>query len=527
MHRWLPPLLVVALLVPTTAAADSGYRPEVPAPGEEEGLRWNAAEGEYRFAMHHLTAFDLDRDGTGSPLGTWGEHRLRWEPSLTWGPVRVKLDLDFVEGHLLGDTEDLSPDYRRLDRRAEYEGREFPRFPLRQAWLEYLSPVGLLKIGQMTSSYGSGILSNDGVDDDDRFGLRRHGDIVERVLFATTPFRPLTGPHAWGQYLTFVLAGDLVFRDENAVLLDGDRAWMANVGVFYRDPRWTNGFVFTWRTQEDDDGDSLLAYAFNVNGKNRFALTRDEKGKADLELTFDYELAYIMGDTTRFQQIGSEGGLDLSSLGFMGRLGLTSKATGFTGEIELGYASGDNDPYDDTSHAFFFDPDYDVGLIFFDEMLPLITARAVEISSDPAHLATVPKGLDLVPTQGRVTNTFYVFPQLRWKAPWHLGPHVEKLQVLLGGLVITTPAKLAHSYYTFENGGVPTNHLGAQTTSSYAGTEILAGVRANLWAWHEHIGFDVRVDQSYFIPGDALKGPGGDTIDPVWKILASVAMRWR
>ena len=379
----------------------------------------------------------------------------------------------------------------------------------------------------MTSSYGSGILSNNGEDDVDRFGLRRHGDVVERVLFATTPFLPGAGGKPWSRYLTFILAGDLVFRDENAVLLDGDRAWMANVGVFYRDPRRTNGVVFTWRTQEDDDGDSLLAYALNFNGKNRLALTRDGEGTPDLELTLDYELAYILGETTRFQQIGSEHGLDLSGLGFMGRLGVVSRATGITGELEVGYASGDNDPYDDTSHAFFFAPDYDVGLIFFDEMLPLITARSVEISSDPAHLDTVPKGLDLVPTQGRVTNTFYVFPQLRWKAPWNLGPHVETLQVLLGGLVITTPAKLAHPYYTFENGGVPTNHLGRETSSTYAGTELLAGIRANVWAWHDHIGFDLRLDQSYFIPGDALKDPAGDTIDPVWKLLASAALRWR
>ena len=93
--------------------------------------------------------------------------------------------------------------------------------------------------------------------------------------------------------------------------------------------------------------------------------------------------------------------------------------------------------------------------------------------------------------------------------------------------MITTPAKLAHSYYTFENGGVPTNHLGRQTSSTYAGTEILAGIRANVWAWPDHVGFDVRLDQSYFIPGDALKAPSGATIDPVWKILTSVALRWQ
>jgi len=527
MLRRLLPLAGAVLLLPAAALGDGGYRPEVPGPGEEDGFRWNVATGAYRFAAHHLTAFDLDRDGTGSPLDTWAEHRVRWSPSMTWGPVRIMVELDVVEGHLLGATEDLSSEYRRLDRRAEYDGRDFSNLLLREAFLEYRSPVGLLKIGQMTSSYGAGILSNRGIDDDDRFGLRRHGDVVDRFLLATTPFLPATGPKTWGEHLTLVLAGDLVFRDENAVLLDGDRAWMANAGVFYRHPRWTNGFVFTWRTQKDDDGDSLLAYAFNLNGNNRLALTLDAAGGPDLELTLDYELAWITGNTTRFQQIGSEDGLDLLAFGGMGRLGVASEATGLTGEVEIGYASGDNDPYDDTSHAFFFDPDYDVGLIFFDEMLPLITARAAEISADPAHLNVAPKGLDLVPTQGRVTNAFYVFPQLRWRTPWNLGAHIEKIQVMAGGLVITTPAALAHPYYTFENGGVPANHLGRETSSAYAGTELLAGVRAKLWAWPDHAGFDLRLDQSCFLPGSALKDPAGDTSHPVWKTLASVALRWR
>ncbi|MBM4373287.1 MAG: hypothetical protein FJ098_16645, partial [Deltaproteobacteria bacterium] len=507
-------VLLIGLLGPLPAGADTGYCPVVPPVGQGDGLCWNALPAAYRVAVQHLGAFALDREGTGSPLHDLAEHRLRWSPAIAWGPLRFKAELDVVEGLIAGDREDFAPEYRRMDRRADYEGRGFGGFLFREAYLEYLSPVGLVRLGQMTSRYGLGILSNEGADDDDRFGLRSRGDIVDRLLFATTPFLPLTGPDGWGRYLTFLLAGDLVFRDENAVLTDGDEAWMVNAGVFWRDPRWTNGFVFTWRTQRDRDGDSLQAYAFNVNGQNRFALTTRD-GEPDLELRFEYELAYLLGETTRFQQFGSEDGLDLSGLGVVGRLALTSRATGLAGEFEAGYASGDSNPYDGTSHAFFFDPDYNVGMVFFEDMLPLITARSVEISSDPAHLATAPKGLDMVPTQGRVTNTFYFFPQLRWTLPWDMTAHVEKVQVLLGGLVIMTPARLAHSYYSFENGGVPVNHLGRPTDSPYAGTEFLAGLRARLWVWPEHAGVDLRLDQSLFLPGDALRDPAGETIDPV------------
>ena len=35
-------------------------------------------------------------------------------------------------------------------------------------------------------------------------------------------------------------------------------------------------------------------------------------------------------------------------------------------QVELGYASGDADPYDGTQRRFVFDPNHKVGLLLFD-----------------------------------------------------------------------------------------------------------------------------------------------------------------
>ncbi len=514
-------------------AAEWGYQPEVRLLPPRQGVQWNLWAGEYRFAYHSTTDFVLDEAGLTNPVGQWAEQRVRLSPAFAWGRFGARVEMDLIEGQILGDRENLYPAGRRLDRKSVNRGEGFHGFLLREAYAQVLTSIGLFRLGQMTSSYGLGILANTGVEDHDRFGVRRYGDVVDRALLALKPFRPLTGANAWGDYLTIVASGDMVWRDENAIFQDGDRAYQVNGGLFWSQPRFTNGAIVTFRTQKDNDGDTLEALVLNLNGKNEYALTTREGAGAlagqqvpDLALSLDYETVWLQGHTDRFQQIGTEEGLDLSSFGAVGRLNFAIHSLGLEAEVEVGYASGDKNAHDDTSHAFFFDPDYNVGLIFFDEMLPRISARAAELSSDPANVAVPAKGLDLIPSQERATNVLYYFPQLRWT--WSPATHhVEDIKVLLGGLLMTSPAEFAHSYYTFRNGGSAANHLGRSVDSNYLGTELLAGVRATVLAWPEHLGLTIHLDQSYFLPGKALADPEGNLPDAVWKILAAAALHWQ
>ena len=525
-------LFAITLCFCFAARAGMSYTPEVQPRTDDGQVTYNPVKGGYRLLFHHQSTYDVDAVGTKNPIENWGESRLRFSPSLNWRDLYLKIEADILEGQIFGDHEDFASGFDRLDRRSRNDGLEISDILLRETYLQWCSKAGVLKAGHMTSGSGLGMLANTGRDEEGRFGVKRYGDIVERLSFSSAPFLPLTGKGRWGEHLTFFVAADLVFRDENADLIEGDLAPAASVGILYRHPDYTNGLVFTYRRQEDDDGDRLRAFVLNLNGRNRFALTAADRGGEtgsdgfETALGLDYEFAALLGSTTRFEQLGAEEGLDLKGFGLVARLRQEFVSIGLDVEFEFGYASGDNNPYDDESTAFYFDPDYNVGLIFFDEMLPLITARSVDEMTDPERITAVPKGIDLVPSQGRVTNTIYYLPQISYVPPLGLGLD-ERLRLMLGALVLTTPARFSHAYYTFENGGTPTNHLRARTKSSYLGTELLAGVHFGLWPKQRHIALNLVLEHATFLPGEGLADGDGGLPDPVWKIIAGAELEWQ
>ena len=94
-------------------------------------------------------------------------------------------------------------------------------------------------------------------------------------------------------------------------------------------------------------------------------------------------------------------------------------------QVEVGYASGDANPFDDQANGFTMNRDYKVGLVLFDEVMLFQTQNAARRLSDPALLGAPPPGLDLLPTEGAITNALYLKPTLRWK-PGFLGGRLRR-----------------------------------------------------------------------------------------------------
>ena len=108
--------------------------------------------------------------------------------------------MDVVNGVAFGDlAQGVAPQELRSD---EYG---YPGVRFRYLYMDWETPIGLLRVGQMGFSWGLGIVANDG-DTPTVFGDYRYGDLVRRVMIATRPLGR-TNP------LVVALAGDWVATD--------------------------------------------------------------------------------------------------------------------------------------------------------------------------------------------------------------------------------------------------------------------------------------------------------------------------
>jgi hypothetical protein len=357
----------------------------------------------------------------------------------------------------------------------------------RTLYLEYSSPVGLFRLGQQVSHWGMGILANDG-DHDTLFGDHRRGSITERQLYATTPVGK-------GTPFFVAVAGDLVFRDATASLLDGDRAFQGVAAVGLRGQHAEIGVYGVARHMErkGQATDALTPFtdALTVG-------VLDVAGRFDVPVpganAFAYgamEVATIFGSTSFLrgdyganvdptarradEKVRSFGGA--VTLGAVRMAGEGKDRWGqIVGEVEIGYASGDADPYDGVEKRFTFDENHHVGLVLFDHVLRWKTARSATIAQDPALVARAAPGIELLPSNGGVFGAQYVNPRFVFRP--------RRWVDLKGGVVLAqTTADLVDPYQAGALGNAR-NYDGGDARKHDLGVEIDAGAA-----------FRVQVDQ--------------------------------
>ena len=523
---------------PDTGAASIGASPETLAePRRDPPARYlldraDACEssfcmpGRWFFQYGRSSTFKLDASGHESSVEHVGRQLLRVHPRLDLktdvGRVIIEAEAVLLTGRTFGDLNTVATDALydpddRLDAWADPDPGDYRQFVVR-----WETPFFQLKLGQQASRWGLGLIANDGQDDPhDVFDVATHGDLVERVLVATAPFGLLG--EKWQRLL---LGGgfDVVYRDENATLTDGDLALQGVVSLIWRDVpepssprRWglTAGLYVAIRDQEDDDGDTL-----NVRAYDLFAKFEHRLPKKHLRLYLAGEIALLEGRTSRARLEQAPEGLDVLGLGFslQGRVEL--EKLGVETRLEVGYASGDNDRNDGTSRGFKFDPDYHVGMVLFQEVLARISARSIENARDPGLVAEPAKGLELIATDGSVTNAVYVNPILRYTND------ATGLGGDLGVLAAWSDAAFSDAYQTSKNGGYNTSYLGVPSDSHYLGTEVDVGLRYE-YAIGDRVWLKALVQGGLFVAGKAFKdSEGADGIGVVSKVRASVELGW-
>jgi len=516
---------------PSDEVAGTGFVPRfvletgrvAPAEPDPEIFRIQL-HGEYQIRLTLLSDLPL-RPFRGDPstasLGqTYRlEHWLRLTPRIQYRDnLELVGQIDVPRGFVLGQTT------RFVDSAEEpYDDRQPFRADPRWLYLQYRSPIGIFRLGQQGSHWGMGILANDG-DHPTLFGDYRGGSRVERVLFATKP-AGADSP------FTVALAGDVVFKDATADLRDGELALQGVVAAFYADKHDNMlGFYGVYRHQRQED-DVLPGRSFDET-LSVFAL--DSAGRFNAKIPGgaghvfgEYEVAYLLGDTNIFrtiEQTRENEREEVRALGAAARLGaVTVSGSGderwgkFVATIEWGWASGDSNPFDGTLHRFRFDPNYNVGLILFDQVLAFKTARASNIAQDPSLVQRPSPGVEQLPSNGGIFGATYVYPTLVYRP-------VRPLDLKLGALVAATNSDFVDPVQVGTSGRF-VNYDGGDPKSHDLGLELDGGVEYRLGLDYGLV-LELGAQGGVLFPGNALPYQNGERMANQYLAMARLGLQY-
>ena len=451
-------------------------------------------------------------------------HWLRLNPRLDVGEsFSVVGQIDLPRGLLVGDL----TRYVDAGRDALNEYRWYDVHP-RELYVEWRSPIGTFRLGQQAGHWGMGLLANDG-NHVRMFGDNRRGSLTERLLFATRPFGKDTP-------LLLVAAGDLVYQDNTANLLDGEKAMQGVLAALYRTD-WAELGVYgvarhQWRSKESFDQftpytETLTVGVVDVTGKIR--------GKIPGTDAFAYaqaESATIFGGTS-FIRSSYANNLDptakrdkerIVSVGAAATIGFTHTRTlgsevwgDVVTELEWGYASGDANPYDGATHRFTFDQNHNVGLVLFDDVFRWKTARAATIAQDERVVNRPNPGLQFLPSQGGVFGATYLNPRAivrprRW------------VDVKLGFVIAQASADVVDPYHVGALGSYR-NYDGSDSKSRDLGFEIDSGVDFRI-PLAESIRLEVGAEGGVLFPGHAFDTTTGLGLDNQYVLNTKMGMQF-
>ena len=455
----------------------------------ESGPKFSGG-GNADFYHTSLGRFAIDEANTPNPSQNFGGLRLGTKAGYEYGDFALRLALDFVSIRGYGDRSGLGQSLgANTYREPIHAGAEDLWLP-RTAMVSYRSSVGVIQCGQQTAHWGLGLVIHDG-QQRERFGRALNANTSMRCLFATKPISELPN-------LTTVFTVDAVYRDDNAQWRLGDRAYGGSLGIRYGGDQNEMGLLTSFRHQTDRE-DAL----YPENERTTLeALILDLFWRKSLHLgplpvLWEGELATVLGKTNRpYLEETYEDGAKIQSLG-----GATAISTQY-GEhklrLEMGFASGDNDPLDDTIRTFSFHSSYGMGLIFVDHVLPALSARSIDRINDRDLIEVTPPSLRFLVNQGALQSTAYLSPTIEVALPWHL--HFNTTYFYFAG-----GSDLVDVYHSNLNGGFNRGYGGESASGGPIGHEL--DIRLGYDLSFSKVGrLRFNLEGAVFVPGAALRG---------------------
>jgi hypothetical protein len=476
--------------------------------------------------------------------------RLRLEPSVLYGsdpaaPIAaLYMQIDALDNVVWGDNSRLAatPLFAGDPSTVDTEGFDVPSVRLERAWLQFLIPVGQVRVGRMPSQWGLGILTTDG-NGLGEWGDPLYGTTYDRLLFATRPLtivNVLTKGDPRNTPLIVAVAYDKLVEDPLGPLADptdagtrsevpfsflgdGDDDVQETVAaVIWNDPdlnpnratdELTGGFYFVNRWQDSTESD---VYIYDLFWKFRYAL-----GPRLPSFYTAGEIVTIQGSSRGISLAGAcdDDPADTPSVpptglcnetsaniwGAVGRVGAIDRTEQWAGVLEVGYASGDGVLFNNGDltvralHA-----DYHVGLLLYQVALGNLTALGLGEAIRPLW------------SRGGVWNSRYIWPQVRYT----LIPGVE----VHGAFLMAWADELLGTVYVNERADLNDTSCGLFEGDCALGWEADVAFRLK-WGENDLLRWDTEF--GVMRAGDALSQPDagiGLSERWLWTIQTRMAM---
>ena len=465
--------------------------------------------GDVRLTTDTVSPFVLDELGTtvDRPFVLRSRVILGMRTAVS-SNTHLLLGVEGLSGQIAGATTDIGTSIGDDVFRVSRTGPE----DLWQVWPRALAiqhKMGRLNtsVGVQTFHWGLGMLSNDGLQST-TFGEANQGNIYLRGALAGAPVLA-ENPE---QSIRLFFATDWILRDDNVSVYDGDTAYQVITGVMQQRNTTYWSFLSGARYQKDRED------IYHPDGRTTgWVVPFDFHGKQVLgPMAFELEAVQLMGRTNRIYSEQTRGETSkLQATGFMFQLAPAEKpedefavwASGIGG-----FASGDNNPTDGVAREFSMHSNANAGLLLFDEIIPMISANAVDRITDPGLSAQPPASLRYAVNQGTVSGSAYL----------QLLGHVQykRTKAKLGYLYAHRTAALADPYTTGISGGYPVGFGGVDVDNRSLGHEIDLRLRAG---FGQQMRYVLVGEGGYFIPGSALSG----VLDsPVWGVHSRLQIQW-
>lgn len=404
--------------------------------------------------------------------GQYLNQRLRLGAKFSYKNVAsLNVHAQALDNVLWGDNADIgsAPLFAEKPSNTTIDGVTIPSVEVFRAWTEFRIPIGQFRVGRMPSQWGLGILVNDGDGFKNDFGEAYYGSEFDRILFGTNPVSliqaftkkkekkeiPLTAVIAYDRLVSDPLTQYYGYKCSEGVsrvdrpadydprcdsdadgITDLDHSWTEERNESQRADSW-------WADQVDDVNEMVFALVYRGQDIKYFGgigdatlggyiihRWQDETASSAqiLDLWLDasvhgaivqFEGVAITGVTRALALPSSQDPEDpllkqASILSYVARVGYEKQW--FKGIFESGFASGDDQVNDPLFTGRALHPDYNVGLLLYEEVFKRITGGLYGESA---------RGLR---SRGGVYNSHYLNPKLYFTP-------MANTTIILGGLV--------------------------------------------------------------------------------------------